>query len=166
MLRQGTTLVECKSGYGLDTESEMKLLKASITFLCIFLTLIAFNTLLLQILHKAKACTPIEIVANYLGAHSVPKGLTAEEATEDILNNQIPVLKVICTLTLIIRTLFIKNVSIILKELKEKGEISPEFIDVFLEKGVYDREQTRYFTMANRRGLIFCFFFTHAAFSF
>jgi hypothetical protein len=35
-------------------------------------------------------------VANYLGAHSVPKGMTADQATEDILNNQIPALKVRC----------------------------------------------------------------------
>lgn len=27
MLRLGTTLVECKSGYGLETETEMKMLK-------------------------------------------------------------------------------------------------------------------------------------------
>jgi imidazolonepropionase len=100
MLRLGTTLVECKSGYGLETETEMKMLK---------------------VLHQAKTRTPIEIVANYLGAHSVPKGMTADEATEDILKNQIPALK----------------------ELVAKGEISPELIDVFLEKGVFDQAQTR-----------------------
>jgi imidazolonepropionase len=38
---------------------------------------------------------PVEIVSTYLGAHSVPKGTTAVEYTQDIINNQIPELKVI-----------------------------------------------------------------------
>jgi len=100
MLRLGTTLVECKSGYGLETETEMKLLK---------------------VLHAAKSKTSIEIVANYLGAHSVPKGSSADEATDDIIKNQIPALK----------------------DLIAKGQISPELIDVFLEKGVFDQDQTK-----------------------
>ena len=37
---------------------------------------------------------PIDIISTYLGAHSVPKGSTAALATEDIINNQIPALKV------------------------------------------------------------------------
>jgi hypothetical protein len=37
------------------------------------------------------------------------------------------------------------------QELVAKGEISPELIDVFLEKGVFDQAQTRYaLTAANR----------------
>lgn len=62
------------------------------------------------------------MVVNFLGAHSVPKGSTAEEATNDVINNQLPKLK----------------------ELRDKGEISPELIDVFLEKGVFDGPQTKY----------------------
>lgn len=31
MLRQGTTLIEAKSGYGLETETEMKMLQVSFT---------------------------------------------------------------------------------------------------------------------------------------
>lgn len=62
------------------------------------------------------------MVVNFLGAHSVPKGSTAEEATNDVVNNQLPKLK----------------------ELRDKGEISPELIDVFLEKGVFDGPQTKY----------------------
>ena len=35
-----------------------------------------------------------DLVANYLGAHSVPKGSTAQEATADIVQKQIPALVV------------------------------------------------------------------------
>jgi imidazolonepropionase len=69
----------------------------------------------------AASRTPVEISATYLGAHSVPPGKTADEATEDIINVQLPKLSA----------------------LKEAGEISPENIDVFLEKGVFDAENTR-----------------------
>lgn len=33
MLRLGTTLVECKSGYGLETQTEMKMLKVPFSLL-------------------------------------------------------------------------------------------------------------------------------------
>jgi len=52
MLRSGTTLVEVKSGYGLDVESEMKMLR---------------------VIEKAKKELPIEISSTFCGAHSVPK---------------------------------------------------------------------------------------------
>lgn len=52
MLRTGTTLVEAKSGYGLDMESEMKMLR---------------------VIERAKKDLPIEISSTFCGAHSVPK---------------------------------------------------------------------------------------------
>jgi imidazolonepropionase len=51
MLRCGTTTVEIKSGYGLDVESELRMLRA-------------IRTLALQ--------QPIEIAATFMGAHEVP----------------------------------------------------------------------------------------------
>lgn len=48
----GTTLAEAKSGYGLDAESEMKMLR---------------------VIEKAKKELPIEISSTFCGAHSVPK---------------------------------------------------------------------------------------------
>lgn len=69
MLRSGTTLIEAKSGYGLETATELKMLR---------------------VLHNAKKNHPVEIVANFLGGHSVPEGMSAAEATADIVNNQIP----------------------------------------------------------------------------
>ena len=52
MLRAGTTLLEAKSGYGLDTENEMKMLK---------------------VLERANKEGPIEISITFCGAHAVPR---------------------------------------------------------------------------------------------
>ena len=69
MLRHGTTLVECKSGYGLVTDDEIKLLR---------------------VLQRVKKEVPQDIVMNLLAAHSVPAGFTSEEATDMIVNEMIP----------------------------------------------------------------------------
>lgn len=100
MASHGTTLVEVKSGYGLNLENEVKMLKA---------------------IHSAQKTHPLDLVGNFCGAHSVPKGTTAEDATVDIVDNQLPEIA----------------------RLIERDEISPELVDVFCEKGVFDKEQTR-----------------------
>ncbi|KAJ5071961.1 imidazolonepropionase [Anaeramoeba ignava] len=71
MMRSGTTLVEAKSGYGLNCETEMKMLK---------------------VIEKAKKIHPIEIVSTFL-AHSIPKDSTIEKYTENVISEQIPKLK-------------------------------------------------------------------------
>lgn len=81
------TLAECKSGYGLVTEHEIKMLR---------------------VLQRAKKMVPLDIVMNLLAAHSVPKGYTAEEATEMILKEMIPAVIA----------------------LKEKNELDVELIDI------------------------------------
>ncbi|XP_065067101.1 probable imidazolonepropionase [Rhopilema esculentum] len=101
MVKCGTTLVEAKSGYGLDVDSEVKMLKA---------------------LERAKKeFMSIEISSTFCGAHAVPRGKTMEEATDDVINVQIPKIK----------------------ELNQKKELSVENIDVFCEKGVFDTDSTR-----------------------
>jgi imidazolonepropionase len=50
-LRHGTTTVEIKSGYGLETESELKMLAA---------------------IGRAAASSPMDVVATFLGAHAIP----------------------------------------------------------------------------------------------
>ncbi|MGB3209467.1 MAG: imidazolonepropionase [Desulforhopalus sp.] len=50
-LSLGTTTLEIKSGYGLDTENEMKMLR---------------------VIGQVAAGTPLDIVATFLGAHAVP----------------------------------------------------------------------------------------------
>jgi imidazolonepropionase len=52
MLKHGTTTVESKSGYGLDLESEVKILKVN------------------KILNESH---PIDIVSTFMGAHAIPK---------------------------------------------------------------------------------------------
>ena len=52
MMRAGTTLVECKSGYGLNLETELKMLR---------------------VIERARRELPLGISATYCGAHSVPK---------------------------------------------------------------------------------------------
>ncbi|XP_052010300.1 probable imidazolonepropionase [Xyrauchen texanus] len=72
MLRAGTTLVECKSGYGLELDTELKMLR---------------------VIHSARKSLPIGISITYCGAHAVPKGKNMEEATQDILAVQLPAIK-------------------------------------------------------------------------
>jgi imidazolonepropionase len=50
-LRLGTTTLEVKSGYGLDTEAELKMLR---------------------VIHRIGEEAPLDVVATFLGAHAVP----------------------------------------------------------------------------------------------
>ncbi|MCB0034265.1 MAG: imidazolonepropionase [Anaerolineales bacterium] len=71
MLRLGTTTIEIKSGYGLNTEAELNMLQAAAE---------------LDQIH------PLDIVPTFLGAHAVPpefKGDT-EGYTQHVINEQLP----------------------------------------------------------------------------
>lgn len=57
MLRYGTTTVEAKSGYGLDTESELKQLR---------------------VIRRLNAKHPLDVVATFLGAHVVPPEFSSD----------------------------------------------------------------------------------------
>ncbi|XP_069846504.1 probable imidazolonepropionase [Dipodomys merriami] len=72
MVRAGTTLVECKSGYGLDLPTELKMLR---------------------VIQRARRELPMGISATYCGAHAVPKGKTATEAAADIVTSHLPKLQ-------------------------------------------------------------------------
>lgn len=109
MVHNGTVLVEVKSGYGLDAENEMKLLR------------VLFRA-------KRELQDLIDLSITFCGAHAVKKGLTAEEATENVLKEQIPKLV----------------------EMQESGELQVDSIDVFCEKGVYDVDQSRRILEAGR----------------
>lgn len=101
MLAFGTTTVEAKSGYGLECEAEMKLLR---------------------VMHRAAVrAHPVELSPTFLGAHSVPKGLTSAEAADDIVRRQIPRLV----------------------ELRHAGLLACENVDVFVEQGVYSADDAR-----------------------
>ncbi|MDQ6597030.1 imidazolonepropionase [Bacillus salipaludis] len=69
MLNYGITTVESKSGYGLTTESEIKILEVS------------------RRLHEE---TPLDVLNTFLGAHGFPEDLTKEEYLDVIINEMIP----------------------------------------------------------------------------
>ena len=72
IIKYGTGAVEIKSGYGLDTESELKMLR---------------------VIKKLNELSPLEIKATFLGAHAVPleyKGKQTEYV-DKIISEMIPV---------------------------------------------------------------------------
>ena len=69
MLSYGTTTCEAKSGYGLDMETEQRILDV---------------TRYLSDHH------PIDIVSTFLGAHAIPEGITAEEYVDIVVDKMIP----------------------------------------------------------------------------
>ncbi|CAD8153570.1 unnamed protein product [Paramecium octaurelia] len=71
-IRNGTTTMEAKSGFGLSTDGEVKQL------------------LTIEAVSKR---SPIEIVQTYLGAHALPPGLSEKQAEQDVIQNQIPQIK-------------------------------------------------------------------------
>jgi imidazolonepropionase len=69
MLLHGTTTCEAKSGYGLDTKTELKILKVQKQ---------------LQKLHS------IDIVSTFLGAHAIPKESGSDEYVNRIIDEMLP----------------------------------------------------------------------------
>ncbi|MDS0299052.1 imidazolonepropionase [Halogeometricum sp. S1BR25-6] len=69
MLAHGTTTVEVKSGYGLDAETELRMLEA---------------------IDRAAAAHPIRVVPTFMGAHAVPRGSDADDYVEEVVEEQIP----------------------------------------------------------------------------
>lgn len=63
-LRQGITTMEIKSGYGLDLDTEKKML---------------------EVINELKEEQPIELSSTFLGAHAVPKELTKEVYLKHVL---------------------------------------------------------------------------------
>jgi imidazolonepropionase len=57
LIAQGVSVIEVKSGYGLDTETELKMLRVA------------------RALGQQR---PVRIVTSFLGAHAVPKGMDAD----------------------------------------------------------------------------------------
>jgi imidazolonepropionase len=72
MLKYGTTTCEAKSGYGLNTETEMKVLDVQ------------------QQLDKHQ---PIDIVSTFLGAHSIPEEVTVDDYVNIVIDEMIPQIK-------------------------------------------------------------------------
>ncbi|MFD1513328.1 imidazolonepropionase [Halomarina rubra] len=94
MCAHGTTTVEVKSGYGLDTETELRML---------------------DVLARADAAHPVDVVPTFMGAHAIPEDSDAETYTDRVVEEQLPAVA-------------------------EQGVA--EFCDVFCEEGVFSVEQS------------------------
>lgn len=105
MLANGTTTLEAKSGYGLELATELKQLRA---------------------IARLNAEGPQEIVATFMGAHAVPKGVDADAFTDQVVAEMIPAVAAAGLAT---------------------------YVDVFCEKGVFSPAQTeRIFAAAQAAG--------------
>jgi imidazolonepropionase len=71
MLRHGTTTAEAKTGYGLDFETELRMLKAIL---------------------RLDEHGPIELAPTFLPAHAVPSEHEADAYVDDICNQMLPAL--------------------------------------------------------------------------
>ncbi|WP_391116291.1 imidazolonepropionase [Psychrobacillus sp. L3] len=69
MLDYGITTIESKSGYGLTTESEIKILEVG---------------------RRLDKETPVDVLNTFLGAHGFPKGMSKSEYLDVIINEMIP----------------------------------------------------------------------------
>ncbi|WP_323676123.1 imidazolonepropionase [Halorubellus sp. PRR65] len=69
MLAYGSTTVEVKSGYGLDTETELKLLSA---------------------IETAAETHAVDVVPTFMGAHAVPEGMDTDAYVDAVVDEQLP----------------------------------------------------------------------------
>lgn len=69
LLREGVTTLEIKSGYGLDTPNELKMLRA---------------------IRRLGEQLPIRIRATFLGAHAVPPGRSRTDYLRELLDETLP----------------------------------------------------------------------------
>ena len=70
LIAEGVTTIEIKSGYGLETEAELRMLRAA------------------RALAKQR---PIRVTTTFLGAHALPpEAASADSYIEDVINKQLP----------------------------------------------------------------------------
>lgn len=69
MIAKGTGCIEIKSGYGLSTEDELKMLR---------------------VIQRMKETLPVRIVSTFLGAHAVARNMSQPEYIDLIINEMIP----------------------------------------------------------------------------
>lgn len=100
MLAHGTTTCEAKSGYGLDTKTEIKILKVQ---------------------KKLNSIHPVEIVSTFMGAHAIPKEYCFNDYVDIVINEMIPKTKGLATFCDVFceRGFFTKKQS---KEILEAGK--------------------------------------------
>jgi len=115
MLAYGTTTVEAKTGYGLDTPTELKLLEA---------------------IYELDATHPIDLVPTFIGAHAIPEEYKgrADEFVEVVVEEMLPAVRGS-------QIAYRKSQS---QNSDTRYAIRhPLFCDVFCDEGAFDLAQTR-----------------------
>ena len=69
MVRKGTGCIEIKSGYGLNLDDELKMLR---------------------VIQRMKQASPAKIVSTFLGAHAVARGMTQADYVKLVVNEMLP----------------------------------------------------------------------------
>ncbi|ELZ04723.1 imidazolonepropionase [Natrialba chahannaoensis JCM 10990] len=69
MLSFGATTVEVKSGYGLDTETERRLL---------------------EVVGRAAEAHPVRVIPTFMGAHAVPEDESTADYVDQVIEDQLP----------------------------------------------------------------------------
>lgn len=69
IMAKGTGCVEVKSGYGLNLEDELKMLR---------------------VIRRLRETLPLRVVSTFLGAHAVPRGMSKESYVEQVVREMIP----------------------------------------------------------------------------
>lgn len=69
IMRKGTGCVEIKSGYGLNTEDELKMLR---------------------VIQRIKESSPLKVKSTFLGAHAVGRGYSQKDYVDIVVNEMIP----------------------------------------------------------------------------
>jgi imidazolonepropionase len=69
IIRKGTGAVEIKSGYGLNTKDELKMLR---------------------VIRRIRETSPIKVVSTFLGAHAVARGMQQADYVKLVINEMIP----------------------------------------------------------------------------
>ena len=119
-LRCGTTTIEAKSGYGLTSEDELKILRVIAALNNNNNAPIAGDAIRESRIASDYPLGPgsgaVEIVPTFLGAHAVPRETSAEQYIALLINEMMP---------------------------RIMNEKLAEFCDVFCDRGYFNVEQTR-----------------------
>ncbi|MFC5271720.1 imidazolonepropionase [Adhaeribacter terreus] len=102
VINMGTGAMEIKSGYGLTLHDELKMLR---------------------VIRRLKDLNLIEIKANFLGAHAIPKDKTREEYIDLIVNEMIPAVAA-------------EGLADYVDSFCDKGFFTPEETDRILKQGI------------------------------
>lgn len=105
MRAMGVTCAEIKTGYGLDARTELKQI---------------------SVIDQLKKTQKMHIVGTFMGLHAVPRGMNADEYTDECIRESLPA---------------------------AAGTGVCEFADAFVERGAFSAEQAkRYFLKAKQLG--------------